>query len=222
MKLKNTTNIPDKTIRQYIDFVKPNNLPTHNLDVKVTNSSSQFCGKFYSSIKRVQGRRIYYRPEIIARITNNENEFPLIDSDEGAPPTRIIKLYYEEYSEKRGMWQTWRIWHRIPITKPYIARVNKENHKEKNGKHYKPKKSSGGYIPSLMLSREEAFIHVLAHEFRHFWQLNHKGKKGKVWGARGLFSDRDADSYAIRKVREWRRLHSPREIYPDDSLFLRS
>jgi hypothetical protein len=26
-----------------------------------------------------------------------------------------------------------------------------------------------------------------------------------VWGARGVFSERDADAFAIRKVREYRR-----------------
>jgi hypothetical protein len=54
------------------------------------------------------------------------------------------------------------------------------------------------------LSREEAFVHMIAHELRHIWHK--KIPKGyRVWGARGLYSDRDADAYAIRKVREWRR-----------------
>jgi hypothetical protein len=62
---------------------------------------------------------------------------------------------------------------------------------------------SRGYIDNLLLSREEALVHVIAHELRHLWQA--KIKKGhRVWGARGQFSEKDADAYAIRKTREWR------------------
>jgi hypothetical protein len=60
----------------------------------------------------------------------------------------------------------------------------------------------GGYLPCLLLSREEALVNVLAHELRHAWQTNHK--RGRVWGSRGKYSERDADFYAIRIVREWR------------------
>lgn len=61
----------------------------------------------------------------------------------------------------------------------------------------------GGYLPLLLLSREEALVYVLAHELRHAWQTNHK--RGRVWGSRGRYSERDADFYAIGIVREWRR-----------------
>jgi hypothetical protein len=93
---------------------------------------------------------------------------------------------------------------------PYFA-----HYKSQTKVHLRPKqgtikleskaisKSSGGYLDHLLLSREEALVHVIAHELRHLWQKNHK--KGKVWGARGRYSDRDADAYAIRKTREWRR-----------------
>jgi hypothetical protein len=63
---------------------------------------------------------------------------------------------------------------------------------------------TGGYINHILLSREEVIVHVVAHELRHLWQA--KVKRGyRVWGARGQFSDRDADAYAIRKTRKWRR-----------------
>jgi hypothetical protein len=65
--------------------------------------------------------------------------------------------------------------------------------------------STGGYIDHFLLSREEAVVHVVAHELRHLWQA--KIKRGyRVWRAKGQFSDTDADAYAIRKTREWRRL----------------
>lgn len=68
-------------------------------------------------------------------------------------------------------------------------------------------KKGSGYISSYILSREEALVHVIAHELRHLWQA--KVKKGhRVWGARGQFSDRDADAYAIKKTRGWRRQHN--------------
>ena len=65
-----------------------------------------------------------------------------------------------------------------------------------------------GYLTELYLDPMECLIAYLAHEFRHAWQEEHKGKKrGWVWGARRTgFSDRDADAYAIKKVKEYRRL----------------
>lgn len=57
---------------------------------------------------------------------------------------------------------------------------------------------TGGYIDHILLSREEAVVHVIAHELRHLWQV--KVKRGyRVWGARGQFSDTDAD--VLVKVR---------------------
>ena len=75
----------------------------------------------------------------------------------------------------------------------------------KNEKHYPYKTYDGkGYIPTIILNKVEDIIHVIAHELRHLWQS--KVKRGyRVWGARGQFSERDADAYAIRKVREYRK-----------------
>jgi hypothetical protein len=46
-------------------------------------------------------------------------------------------------------------------------------------------------------------------EIRHVWQSQieewERRRRGMVWGARGVFSERDADAFAIRKVREYRR-----------------
>jgi hypothetical protein len=62
----------------------------------------------------------------------------------------------------------------------------------------------GGYLPIPIGSREEAIVVIIAHELRHLWQA--KVKMGhRVWGARGQFSERDADAYALHKLREWRR-----------------
>jgi len=75
---------------------------------------------------------------------------------------------------------------------------------QRDAKGY-PRKTAatGAYIPFIVMSREENVLYILAHELRHLWQS--KIKKGwRVWGSRGQFSERDADAYAIRKVREWR------------------
>jgi hypothetical protein len=65
-----------------------------------------------------------------------------------------------------------------------------------------------GYLGSVEYTQEEAILHLLAHEMRHLWQV--KIPSGwRVWGARGRYSERDCDAYAIRVVRHWRRKGSP-------------
>lgn len=62
-----------------------------------------------------------------------------------------------------------------------------------------------GYLPDpWVASREEGLVKILAHELRHMWQAKHP-KGWRVWGARGKYSERDADAYALRKLREWRK-----------------
>lgn len=65
--------------------------------------------------------------------------------------------------------------------------------------------SSGrGYMTAECFTHEERMVNIIAHELRHLWQK--RVPKGyRVWGARGRFSERDADAYAIRMTRAWRR-----------------
>jgi hypothetical protein len=65
--------------------------------------------------------------------------------------------------------------------------------------------SSGenGYLRYAVGSRLEALVAILSHELRHLWQANHT--RGKVYGARGRFSERDADAYALGMLRRYRR-----------------
>jgi len=77
---------------------------------------------------------------------------------------------------------------------------------------WKPK---GAYLGMAIGNRMEALVMLLAHELRHLWQAQgpvpkkltekRKPRKGMVWGARGVGSERDADAYAIHKLRQWRR-----------------
>ena len=60
-----------------------------------------------------------------------------------------------------------------------------------------------GYLPHTWGTRQEALVHLLAHELRHLWQAKHT--RGMVYGARGRFSERDADAYALQMLRRYRR-----------------
>jgi hypothetical protein len=61
-----------------------------------------------------------------------------------------------------------------------------------------------GYIGTLLRDREECLLYVLAHELKHLKQRD--CKTGWIWGSRGKrYSERDADAFAIRVVRAWRR-----------------
>jgi hypothetical protein len=68
-------------------------------------------------------------------------------------------------------------------------------------------KAERGYLASTQYTQEEVIVHLVAHELRHVWQArNPMGRR--VWGARSQYSERDADAYAIGKVRHWRRAGS--------------
>lgn len=72
------------------------------------------------------------------------------------------------------------------------------------------RQSCRGYMPDEVWSNHEALVNIIAHELRHLWQQ--KVTTGhRVWGARGKYSERDADAYAIRMTRSWRR--SPSSSY---------
>ena len=64
-------------------------------------------------------------------------------------------------------------------------------------------KPYGAYLGMSLGSRLEQLVVLLSHEMRHLWQAKHT--RGKVWGSRGRFSERDADAYALRMLRRFRR-----------------
>lgn len=61
-----------------------------------------------------------------------------------------------------------------------------------------------GYLPIPVGNRVEAIVMILAHELRHLWQRRVPTGR-RVYGARGVYSERDADAYAKRMLRAWRR-----------------
>lgn len=85
---------------------------------------------------------------------------------------------------------------------PYIViRINSKLHYPLN---VNPRQSPG-YLKHIKLySAIEFLVYMIAHELRHLWQNKHP-KGWRVWGAKGQFSERDADAYALHKIREWRR-----------------
>jgi hypothetical protein len=57
------------------------------------------------------------------------------------------------------------------------------------------------YLASLT----ECLIYVIAHELVHVRQGQKGALRGRVWGARGRYSEIETESYAIRKLREFRK-----------------
>lgn len=51
----------------------------------------------------------------------------------------------------------------------------------------------------------ESLIYLMAHELMHVRQGQKGGLRGRVWGARGRYSEIETEAYAIRKLREWRK-----------------
>lgn len=64
-------------------------------------------------------------------------------------------------------------------------------------------KARGGYLAHDYGNKREAVLFVIAHELRHLWQAKHT--RGKVWGSKGRYSERDADAYALGMLRRFRR-----------------
>ena len=61
-----------------------------------------------------------------------------------------------------------------------------------------------GYLPVTLFDCDEIAVYIIAHELRHAWHKLHP-KGYRIWGSRGQYSERDADAWAIQKVRAWRR-----------------
>ena len=77
--------------------------------------------------------------------------------------------------------------------------------KERYARYITEKEYGKGYLGGITLGgRKETLLFILAHELRHLWQG--KVRKGRrVWGSKGVFSERDADAYALSKLRKYRR-----------------
>jgi hypothetical protein len=204
MRLENYSIIHYEKIREITQFVKPNNLPTPVYDIVIKNGNGS--GYLRPSVDLIIKYNLFpkrdanytatsKRTKILATV-DNKSKFPIKCYE----PFRTVELHWEQYDEKKQEWITYYNHRSVPVTRAY-----RKKHRHNNGNSNSSGNISGKYLPCLLLSKEEAFVLILAHEYRHFWQVNHQTKRSKVWGARGQFSERDACWYAIRKVRKWRR-----------------
>lgn len=109
-------------------------------------------------------------------------------------PTGVSKFSIDV---KKANWSSGRAWTR---GKRVMIKLNP---KTKFPHKYDVQKGKG-YLPSIQFTMTELLVHLVAHELRHLWQETHK-KGWRVWGSKGQFSERDADAYGIRMVRQWRR-----------------
>jgi len=62
-----------------------------------------------------------------------------------------------------------------------------------------------GYLPWNAYTYEEAVVALVAHELNHLAQHKNPRLYRRTWNARGRYSERDCDAYAIRMMRAWRR-----------------
>jgi hypothetical protein len=95
-----------------------------------------------------------------------------------------------EYAESKG----------VPITKELIKELRQATMKE-------------GNVIIVLLSSEENLVFTIAHELRHHWQ--YITPLGKLCNKSKIEQEKDANSYAIKQVRLWRKLHSPKDAYSD-------
>lgn len=157
MQLTNKTNIPDKKIRKIIEFVKLKGVSKFN--VLIQNCRNHLTAGSYQ--KGGQYRRVYY----VDTISFNN----------------LLSIGLQRYKNTQIVAKIWQHENDFPV------RV----------------KANGNYLSYILLSREEALVHVLAHELRHAWQTEQS--LSRVWSANDKQSEQDCDAYAIRKTREWRR-----------------
>lgn len=74
--------------------------------------------------------------------------------------------------------------------------------------YWKRGRMKKGYLDVTCYTPHETALMLIAHELRHLWQRN-VPRGWRVWNARGQYSERDADAYAIRLTRAWRRRGMP-------------
>lgn len=72
-------------------------------------------------------------------------------------------------------------------------------------RHVAQPRPGKGYLHGYAIgSIAEGIVMVMAHELRHAWQAVHR-RGYRVWGSRGVYSERDADAYGLQQLRRYRR-----------------
>lgn len=163
--LRNTTDFAEDLIADMLESSLPGVVP--DFDLSVTNRhADRYRGVCYPYGCRL--RKDSDKPIIIARVTADDNAFP-------------IRTLAEETSDTGQ--------------DPDRKRLTGEGSRHRRRR---------GYIGILIRNREECLLYVLAHELKHLKQRD--CKTGWIWGSRGKwYSESDADAFAIRTVRAWRK-----------------
>ena len=115
-------------------------------------------------------------------------------------------------------------WQKIVIQVPPRSKLEKQMPYRRNGRQRRNLLALG-YLPVTLNSPEEVILHLVSHEIRHLWQKHISKVK---WGHSRVLKvphgtvpsrsvadlgnkihfnrrrDRDADAYAIRKLKQWR------------------
>jgi hypothetical protein len=193
--IQNTTDIPDDTIRYIFQFVDP-------------LYESKIYGIMKMPLKNLVVRILYE--------SESDNEF----KDDKYDGSYIPGIYW-----KNGDGLT-------IIEKPIISIILPD--RNTSFPLYCNSDTKKGYLAILYLSIEEQLVHLIAHELRHHWQYftgfsNRKTVKIKMMMSSSsskdkakeveLKEDKDADTYAIRQVRLWRKCYPQKDTYPDDNFW---
>lgn len=194
-RLRNSSGIPDETVRKVIAFVA-DELGITAFDVECRNCSSTLAGAAYH-----QGSSYHStsRPFAVLRIgTENivthavlvKNKYHPEGSLCYARPGILKKIAGAEGPIQRTAKA------RFPVAcEPYQYAQHK-------GRRY------------IIATRLEALVYITAHELRHLWQAaQHSDKRksaplSRFHGGTGKFSEIDTESYAIHTLRRWRKVNA--------------
>lgn len=117
----------------------------------------------------------------------------------------IVSTTKRSYHGRGGIGRI-RVWVNTKLKFP--RRLQTYQYGQLKARWTKPDKD--GYIRQLkgrryyLASLTELLIYIIAHELMHTRQGQKGALRGRVWGARGRYSEIETESYAIRKLREFR------------------
>ena len=180
MKLHNSSDFPDSLIREVYQFVKPAGV-SGRVRLKVRNRKHRYHGTWYPS-----GEIVVSSP---ASFTDHDHWcwIRLVNKNRLRASSRPNGKGYLDFAC-------------LTIEEQLVMLLAHELRHEwqNNGKLIWVKSNK---TPSSTISGYSAYCKEFGHK------LVPSRRRGMVWGARGRFSERDADSYALRMVRFWRRTH---------------
>jgi hypothetical protein len=205
--IQNTTDISNDIIEYIFEIVNPlyeteeygpTKLPLQDLVVRIIYESERddefldngVLGSYSPQMHYLNqdGLEIVEKPIITVIVPDRNTTFPL----------------YSNYPIRRDFENK-----DLPITK-------------RTAKLLKQARVEIGHSVILYLSLEELLIRVIAHELRHHWQhvtgfvkhIDDDMSSSEIEQI-NLEGEKDADAYAVKQVRIWRKLHHPLDAYPD-------